>query len=793
MRQFFLFIIIALMPNMPLHSVPKARKSTSLQTAKAVPVQTEATDDDYRVSRFDDSNGLSQWHVTRMLQDPAGFMWFATWGGLNRFDGYDFTVFKSKPGDGTGLTSDRIRNIIMGDDGNIYCLIDEQVWRFNLSTYSFEKPSTDVRRDVPRQDKSASEQLITMSRQHFPSISGGKKVTVGRHVFNDVKQTFTDAQGNQWFVTSYGVEKISRVSSPLRIIDCVPKDIVRCIYRDAEGRVWVTSRNSGVVSIDPHQEKSPSHGFLGRDGKLHSSPVSFSPIYTVLQMRDGTVWLGSKPDGLFRLKKLSDGHFSVENFRRGTPSMVAAGTTLNSDTIYDMKEDSEGRLWIATHGGGLNVICNPTARGTADEPFVVCNKDNRFSGYPAGEMNMRRLMLIGDSILVATTIDGLLVARLQRDASSATRRRGVSAAAMPPSVTFRVHRRESDRKESLSCSALMNIVVDDRQRMFISTESGGIDMLARPLTATPSPLCDERLEFRHYGTSEGLGSDAVMSMTAHRGLIMAQCNNMIARMNVDRGVIDNYNDSFFAMPVHFSDAEPLPLEDGSWLLSLETGLAVIDETAFRRSDYVPPIVLSALQLDSEAPDYTFACRDTLFLESSRRNITFRFAALDYKDNSRIRYATRMIYDGYFLNEADTIACTPLQTSRTVSFFDLKPGVYHLEITSTNAEGLLADNRRTVTVIVEPRFGETPWAFLLYVVLVVAVIAAINITLLYIIIITKTIITCLYQGNCERTTLPNTCSTNGRLKTSSGLTTVIWDDSEGNTSAALTAMKSRRKK
>jgi hypothetical protein len=74
-----------------------------------------------------------------MLQDNKGFMWFATWNGLNRYDGYDFAIFKSLPGDGNNLASDRIRNIIMGEDGNIYCSISSRVWRFNLKTYMFEE------------------------------------------------------------------------------------------------------------------------------------------------------------------------------------------------------------------------------------------------------------------------------------------------------------------------------------------------------------------------------------------------------------------------------------------------------------------------------------------------------------------------------------------------------------------------------------------------------------------------------------------------------------------------------
>ena len=52
---------------------------------------------------------------------------------------------------------------------------------------------------------------------------------------------------------------------------------------------------------------------------------------------------------------------------------------------------------------------------------------------------------------------------------------------------------------------------------------------------------------------------------------------------------------------------------------------------------------------------------------------------------------------------------------SVTFLDLKPGTYQLQIRSTNSDGVWVDNVRTLTVIVEPTFWETRWAQLLYVI------------------------------------------------------------------------------
>jgi ligand-binding sensor domain-containing protein len=49
----------------------------------------------YVVQHYSIKDGLSQNTVMSILQDKQGFMWFGTWDGLNRFDGYTFTTYKA--------------------------------------------------------------------------------------------------------------------------------------------------------------------------------------------------------------------------------------------------------------------------------------------------------------------------------------------------------------------------------------------------------------------------------------------------------------------------------------------------------------------------------------------------------------------------------------------------------------------------------------------------------------------------------------------------------------------------
>ena len=73
---------------------------------------------------YDIRSGLEHWIVSDVLQDRQGFMWFATWNGLNRFDGYEFVQIKVKPGDGTNIRSEVIREARMDEEGNIVCRTD---------------------------------------------------------------------------------------------------------------------------------------------------------------------------------------------------------------------------------------------------------------------------------------------------------------------------------------------------------------------------------------------------------------------------------------------------------------------------------------------------------------------------------------------------------------------------------------------------------------------------------------------------------------------------------------------
>jgi len=102
--------------GVPASAPPQAQTVAAPQGQTRLPSQGQPA----RFERISTADGLSFPIVRAILQDSQGFMWFATDSGLNRYDGYEFTVYKHNPGDPTTLRSHDARAIYEDSDGVLW-------------------------------------------------------------------------------------------------------------------------------------------------------------------------------------------------------------------------------------------------------------------------------------------------------------------------------------------------------------------------------------------------------------------------------------------------------------------------------------------------------------------------------------------------------------------------------------------------------------------------------------------------------------------------------------------------
>ena len=191
----------------------------------------------YSVTYFSSQNGVEDGLVNDIIQDHKGLLWFATWNGLYRFDGYNFKNYKSNMEDLGGLTNDRLLDIVEDKFGCIWVLCyDSTCYRFNPDKEVFEpviQKTANSFRSISvlpngivwllREDGSAvrvvtAPEDLSMTFQFYSSrentLSTGK-----------IRSVFMDSKLREWLLTDEGVYRL--YDSELLLFLCLIVEKVR--------------------------------------------------------------------------------------------------------------------------------------------------------------------------------------------------------------------------------------------------------------------------------------------------------------------------------------------------------------------------------------------------------------------------------------------------------------------------------------------------------------------------------------------------------------------------------------
>lgn len=724
-----------------------------------------------RVKRYDEYDGLSERRVKQIAQDRDGILWFATWNGLNRFDGYKFDRIRPHVDDEARAFSDRIGDLKLTADGDLWCRIDDKILLFDVSTYRFHDITS--RLENKFNDKFSISQIlstddghtvlgcadgrfivmadsmpvesasITAAKPKFRYFSlGNRKLgdcppykhedliysrsdSTGRawvitrkgdvlsapsrnepleHVasIDERGGTFyyalTDTQGNIWVRSGLGAYCLTIGELPYSTVPQSDESVMRAFYRDAAGRTWVSISDREAVACYAALDKAPK--YLDCYGRLHDNFAAFgASVYSIAGDEDGNMWFGCKPGGLFRLTARGDGSFDVDNFKPFGKSGLTDEAPA-AEGVYDIEFDSEGRMWIATMGGGVDCVTSP---GDEKPKFTHLGA---MAGYPSAAKRVRDISIVGDSMALAATTGGVLAFRLPRNGEF-------------EKTAFVLHVTEPGRAESLGNIAAMHVEPDSKGLIFVATESDGVNMLAPGQSAL-----DGKASFRRFNSYAGAPNDVAyaLAVDSRNGSVWTLSGNAIYNIDPESGGIISFPSSFWHGDMHFSDARPLRLEDNKWLIGLESGALVIDfDRMTRKKSVSTPLVFTAVSLQNRPDSLISARTDTLVLKPDERNVTIKFSSLSYGAAENIRYSFCVDESGW----------NDLGNTRAVTFLDLAPGKYSLKVRSTDSSGNRPDSVRELVIVVTPTIWETPLAYCLYVLFALAVAGGILFTITYI--------------------------------------------------------------
>ena len=503
---------------------------------------------------------------------------------------------------------------------------------------------------------------------------------------------YVDNQKNFWYANNFWMDKISFFPNASQLTTFDSGHETRAIMVDKQQNLWVANKKGVIRIFNPDKTLK---GYLTPEGIISPKAISFSRnIYCFTEDEQGNIWMGSKWDGIIRLSPKRDGSFQIRNYVHKEEDPYS----LSNNSVYCIYQDSKKRMWIATHGGGINLL-----QETANGKIRFLHNGNLLKGYSKDKFNKVRVIKEVNNALLVGTTEGLITFSCNFE--------------RPEDIKFYDNVRIPDLASSLSSNDVIYIYTDSHKNSYVLTFTGGINQIIS------DNLLTDHIQFKTYTKRNGLVSDLVLSMIEdqQRNLWVIS-ENTLAKFDPENGTFEHYNEKHLQKEIYFSEASPAILQN-QLILGTDAGILKINPTAFSKSSYTPPIVFTSLKIQGVQQQLDLDDLEELKLKPDERNVSFLFAALDYINPTSISYAYRLKGLEEKWNE--------VENSRTASYINLPPGNYELQIRSTNSDGVWTDNIRKLSVNVTPTFWETSWATLFYIISFILFTSTIVYIILYI--------------------------------------------------------------
>ncbi len=347
----------------------------------------KVTSNSAHFERITTKEGLSQSTINVIVQDKNGYMWFATFGGLNKYDGYAFNVYKNIPGDSTSLNSNDVNGLLEDNNGFLWmrfgspsglCKLDpvtEEFTRYKQDSNNVNSISSNALHDIIQDSKGniwiSTNKAIDL---YTEVIHNGVKIESFSHfdisaIEGAVTKIYENRQGdillfaNSIYKLDINTHSISNISSniPLGVTNNVTS-----INEDKSGNLRLGNYFAGN-SFFTYNKQTGTYNYVV-DNKFSVSPEVGNFIVVDHKNRS---WIGTNGNGLYMHDPQTN---KILNFRNDENNE----NSLSDDNINVMYIDNFGILWIGTTSQG---ICKYDFYKKAFEHYKsVPGEDNSLNG-----------------------------------------------------------------------------------------------------------------------------------------------------------------------------------------------------------------------------------------------------------------------------------------------------------------------------------------------------------------------------------------------------------------------------
>ncbi len=676
-------------------------------------------------------NGLSHVSVRSIEDDGAGGLWVATEGGLDHLDPASGRIVRAADaGAGLAALAGAKTHVVRRDSqGTLWVGSSAGLFRREAGASAFVPvalPSDRGQQPEPVAIVEDSAGRLWVGTQQNGAFVLDRQGRTPAEVVREVDPpdgvdllrnqqivAIVEAQpGEMWLGTvSQGIVAVDRATGETRRIRNLPSwpvslidNALRDLYRDRAGLVWVAT-NRGLSRHDPLQSailtRFGGMSGPGRHGEGDSVQVSW-----IQPMPDGRLWLGTHQGGI----EILDAHGA----RVGAlpPDANRPETALPKDIVLGMTRADDGSVFIATKRG----LYRAGADGRGVARVHLAGRDPSASVWA--------VLADGDSLWIGGQTDGLWRLDLRTGAASPLLRdpahrltddrivvlaRGGDGRLWvgtrnglnsydPASGALERYRPDPAAPRGLSAGFVTALYADAQRRLWVGTYGGGIDVL--PQDGAGSPII--RLD-----TARGMPDNTVNALLEDRlGRVWASTDNGLALVDpATLAVRALRRAEGVVFPTYWTGAAART-PDGELLFGGAGGMTIVRPERLQPWRYRPPVVVTDVQVGGKsvpaAPTLADAAADRpLVVPADANSLAVEFAAIDLSAPERNRYAYKL--EGFDRDWLPTDA-----TRRLAAYTNLPPGRYRLLLRGSNRDGVWSEQALALPVVVLPAWHQTLW-------------------------------------------------------------------------------------
>jgi diguanylate cyclase (GGDEF)-like protein len=287
-----------------------------------------------------------------IAQDARGFLWFGTQGGLVRYDGYDWRVFRANASDPSALAGNYVRALLAARDGRLWVgtfsgglsLFDpktENFTRFQVAYDRVEGLAEDGRGRIWIATSAGLDRLDPRTRkvEHFRhDPANAASIADDR-----VRGLLIDRRGTLWVGTRGGLQRwLGEGRGFARVAPELAGEYVIRLYEDRRGSLWIGTEEHGAAVLG-------TDGALRRIAPRPADPNGLSHywVYGFAEGVDNEMWIATFGGGVDVVDAKT---LAVIDRLRHDPSLP---DTIGADRVGAVFRDRTGLMWVGTWGEGL--------------------------------------------------------------------------------------------------------------------------------------------------------------------------------------------------------------------------------------------------------------------------------------------------------------------------------------------------------------------------------------------------------------------------------------------------------